>query len=93
MIREGKKVVDISELVDVFEAQEGQIQSYSGGIGQGKTYGATRRAIRDLQKGRVVYTNWHLNLDHFDGDQRKSLAHVFFNFIFFFFINRIVFVN
>lgn len=82
-MNEGKKVVDIAELVDVFEAQEGTIESYCGGIGQGKTYGATRRAISDLQKGRVVYTNWYLHLDHINGDQRKSLAHTFFNLVFF----------
>jgi len=83
MNNQGQKVVDISELVDVFQAQEGTIQSYCGGIGQGKTYGATRRAIADLQQGKVVYTNWHLNLDHLTGDQRKSLSYVFFNFVFF----------
>lgn len=80
---EGKKVIDIAQLVDVFEAQEGEVQSYSGRIGNGKTYGATRRAIRDLQKGRSVYTNWPLILDHFNGDQRKSLAHAFWHFLVF----------
>jgi len=79
----GKKVINIDELVDVFEAQEGELQSYSGGIGQGKTYGATRRAINDLMKGRVVYTNWHLILDDFCGDERKSLRHLFWRSLFF----------
>jgi len=73
----GTKVINIDELVDVFQAQEGEIQSFSGGIGQGKTYGATKRAIEDLKKGRVVYTNWQLILDDFNGDQRKSLSHAF----------------
>jgi len=80
---EGKKIVDISELLEVFEAQEGAIESWSGKIGNGKTYGAVRRAIRDLQKGRVVYTNFRMNLDNVVADQRKSLPHAFFNFLFF----------
>lgn len=79
----GKKVVDIAELIDVFQAQEGEIQSFSGGIGQGKTYGATKRAINDLLSGKVVYTNWHLILDEFNGDQRKSFAHAFWHWLFF----------
>lgn len=79
---EGKKI-NIDPLVDVFQAQEGEVQSYSGGIGQGKTYGATRRAIKDLLKGRVVYTNWHIELDDFTGDQRKSLPHLIWNTLFF----------
>jgi len=78
----GRKVTDITQLLETFEAQEGTIESYCGGIGQGKTYGATRRALNDLRLGRVVYTNWHLNLDHIEADQRKSLSHAFFNFVF-----------
>lgn len=79
----GKKVIDISQLLEVFEAQEGEIQSWSGSIGSGKTYGATQRAIKDLLNGKVVYTNWYLNLDEFDADQRNSLPHAFWNFLFF----------
>lgn len=82
MIKEGKKVVDISELLDVFAAQEGEIQQLIGGIGQGKTYEATRRALEMLKEGKVVYTNWHLVLpDVFD--QRKSLRYLFWNILFF----------
>lgn len=80
---EGKKVVNIDELIDVFEAQEGSVESYTGGVGEGKTYGATRRAIHDLEMGRVVYTNWQLLLDDFTGDQRKSFFRVLTNFLFF----------
>ncbi len=82
MISEGKKV-DISELIDVFQAQEGEIQSWSGRIGSGKTYGATKRAVDDLLRGRVVYTNWHLLLDDYIADQRKSFRYIFMNFLFF----------
>lgn len=80
---QGQKVNNVEELIGVFDAQEGQIESYSGGIGQGKTYGATRRVIRDLQKGRVVYTNWRIDLSQYSGDQRESILHVIFNLIFF----------
>jgi len=80
---EGKKVIDIDRLVGVFEAQEGEIQSYTGGIGQGKTYGATRRAIRDLQRGKVVWTNWHMILDDFNGDQRRDFGRAIINLLLF----------
>lgn len=82
MINEGKKVIDPSQLVDVFSAQEGEIIQLIGGIGQGKTYQATRMALDYLRKGRVVYTNWHLILPEYY-DQRESLLHLFFNSVFF----------
>jgi len=82
MIIEGKKVVDINRLVDVFQAQEGEIQQLIGGIGQGKTYEATRRALQLLQEGKVVYTNWQMILPD-EYDQRKSLRHLFWNLVFF----------
>jgi len=75
------KPVDIAEILDIFEAEEGSIQSYTGGVGEGKTYGATKRAIEDLQRGRVVYTNWQLILDHFEGDQRKDPFLLFWKLI------------
>lgn len=78
---EGKKIVDISSLVEIFD-REGTIESWSGKIGNGKTYGAVRRAIRDLQEGRVVYTNFRLDLTHIVADQRKSFVHAFWNFVF-----------
>jgi len=80
---EGKKVVDITPLLEVFEAQEGRIESWSGRIGNGKTYGAVRRAIRDLQQGKVVYTNFRLDLSQYSGDQRKNFWRVFWNTILF----------
>jgi len=81
-MEQGKKVIDISELIDVFSAQEGEIQQLIGGIGQGKTYEATRRAVELLKQGHVVYTNWHLVLPK-KYDQRESFVHLFFNTLFF----------
>jgi len=77
----GKKVIDISQLVDVFASQEGEIIQLIGGIGQGKTYEATRLALKYLHEGKVVYTNWHLELPEVY-DQRKSLKYNIMNFIF-----------
>lgn len=63
----GKRVIDISQLVDVFEAQEGEIQHIIGKTGNGKTYEGTRRALEYLRQGYVVYTTWHMVLpDIFD---------------------------
>lgn len=76
----GKKVIDISQLVDVFEAQEGEIQQIIGKTGNGKTYEGTRRALRDLKRGNVVYTTWHLILPDFY-DERQDRWRLFVNTI------------
>lgn len=77
----GRKI-DISELVDLFEAKEGDVEHIIGKTGQGKTYEATRRALKYLEAGNVVYTTWKLNLpDYFD--QRDSLRHLLMKLIFF----------
>lgn len=78
----GKKVIDITPLLGVFEAQEGQVEHIIGKTGMGKTYEATRRALRYLQNGYHVYTTWRLNLpDYFD--ERESPFHVLKSIIFF----------
>jgi len=77
---EGKEVLN-SELIGLFQADEGGIESWTGGIGEGKTYGACKRAVDDLLRGKVVYTSWPMILDHFEGDQRKSPFYAFWNFI------------
>lgn len=79
-VSRGKKVVDISELLDVFEAQEGEVQQIIGKTGNGKTYEGTRRALDYLRRGFVVYTTWHLILPDVY-DQRENKEHVFFNTI------------
>ena len=76
------KIIDISEFVDIFEAQEGDVEHIIGKTGQGKTYEATRRALEYLRTGNVVYTTWRLNLPEYF-DERESLWHVFFKLIFF----------
>jgi len=63
----GKKIVNIAPLLDVFEAQEGEVQHIIGKTGNGKTYEATRRALEYLYRGYTVYTTWQLNLpDYYD---------------------------
>ena len=85
----GKKVVDISSLVDIFEAQEGEIQQIIGKTGNGKTYEATRRALEYLKQGYVVYTTWQMVLpdiydERSDGEQLffKTLLNVKKFFVF-----------
>lgn len=82
MTTEVGKVIDISSFIDLFEAQEGDVEHIIGKTGQGKTYEGTRRALDYLKKGNVVYTTWRLNLpDLFD--ERKSPYHVLKNIILF----------
>lgn len=76
----GKQVLN-DELIGLFQADEGGIESYTGGIGEGKTYGACKRAVDDLMKGKVVYTSWPMILDHFEGDQRKDPFYAFWNLV------------
>jgi len=69
----GKKVIDISLLVDIFEAQEGEIQHITGKTGNGKTYEATRRALDYLKSGYTVYTTWRLIIpDYYDEREQKG---------------------
>lgn len=84
MIQEdlGKKVRDLTELVDTFQAQEGEVQQIIGKTGNGKTYEGTRRALDYLKQGFVVYTTWKMILPEVF-DERDSLEHLFFKTLFF----------
>lgn len=78
----GKRIIDISPIVGQFEADEGDVEHIIGQTGQGKTYEATRRALKYLKQGTVVYTTWRLNLpDIFD--ERESFFHVLWKTILF----------
>lgn len=77
----GTRVIDIGELVDVFEAQEGEIHQIIGKTGNGKTYEGTRRALELLKQGCVVYTTWQLILPEFY-DEREDKQKLFWNTLF-----------
>jgi hypothetical protein len=77
----GKKI-DISDLVHLFEAQEGDVEHIIGKTGHGKTYEATRRALQYLREGNIVYTTWRLNLPEYF-DERESFGHLILKTIFF----------
>lgn len=77
----GKKVRDISELLDIFQAQEGIIEHIIGKTGNGKTYYATKRVWELLLQGNVVYTTWKMILPDVY-DQRMDLETVFWKTIF-----------
>lgn len=74
----GVRVVS-NDLVDAFSAIEGSINMIYGKIGNGKTYCATAMILDDLKEGKVVYANWHINVDDFD--DRESFYMLFWNFI------------
>jgi hypothetical protein len=78
----GKKVRDLTELVDTFQAQEGEVQQIIGKTGNGKTYEGTRRALDYLRQGFVVYTTWQLILPEVF-DERESIEHLIFKTAFF----------
>jgi ABC-type histidine transport system ATPase subunit len=76
----GRKIIDVSPLLGVFEAQEGEVQQIIGKTGMGKTYEGTRRALNYLRQGYVVYTSWRLNLpDYYD--EREHFWPVFRNLL------------
>lgn len=78
----GKRVVDVSQIADVFEAQEGEVQQIIGKTGNGKTYEATRRALKYLRQGYTVYTTWQMILpEYYDEREKKEL--VFWRTLFF----------
>lgn len=72
-VQVGKKVAEI-ELLDLFQAHEGQISQYYGRIGNGKTYAATADVLDLLRRGKVVYVNWPINFQGYD--ERESLFRV-----------------
>jgi hypothetical protein len=78
----GKRVIDLSNIVDVFEAQEGEVQQIIGKTGNGKTYEATRRALEYLKQGYTVYTTWHLILPEYY-DERENRLIVMWKTLFF----------
>lgn len=77
----GKKVIDITDLLEIFEAQEGIIEHIIGKTGNGKTYYATLRAWELLMQGNVVYTTWKLILPDVY-DQRNDFSTVFWKTVF-----------
>lgn len=77
----GQRIVDVSQIVDVFEAQEGEVQQIIGKTGNGKTYEATRRALNYLEQGYTVYTTWQLILPEYY-DERENKEIVFWRTIF-----------
>jgi hypothetical protein len=79
-IQYGKQVRDISQLVNVFEAQEGLIIHIIGKTGNGKTYEATRQAWSLLKQGKVVYTTWNLILPEYY-DERQDKWKLFWSII------------
>lgn len=76
----GTRVVT-DDLLDVFQASEGSINMYYGKIGNGKTYAATSDILDLLKQGKVVYANWHINVESFD--DRRSPLMILLNFILF----------
>lgn len=74
----GRRVIDISQLVNSFQEQEGEVQQIIGKTGMGKTYEGTRRALKYLRQGHVVYTTWLLDIPK-EHDQRDSIFMAFWN--------------
>lgn len=78
----GKRVVNLDEILEQYEAQEGEVQHIIGKTGMGKTYEGTRRALGYLYSGYSVYTTWRLNLpDYYD--EREHFWPVFWKLVFF----------
>jgi len=76
----GSEVVK-EDLINIFEASEGAINMYYGLIGNGKTYAATSDILDLLKQGKVVYANWHINVEDFD--DRRNLFMSLRNLLFF----------
>lgn len=77
----GNKIDNIEDLLGLFEPDEGKVAMYYGRIGSGKTYSAVADILEELEKGQVIYCNWHINWDGFD--ERTSFWHLLFSIFFF----------
>ena len=69
------------DLINIFEATEGSINMYYGLIGHGKTYSATSDILDLLKQGKVVYCNWHIEVEDFD--DRESWIMILKNLLLF----------
>lgn len=78
----GKRIVDISGIIAMYEAQEGEVHHIIGKTGMGKTYESTRRAFQYLYSGYTVYTTWRLNLPEYY-DEREHIWPIIRNLILF----------
>jgi len=75
-----KNDVTFGELITtLFPPSEGEIDSYSGGLGQGKTYAALCDLIADLEHGHIVKANFMVKWDGFL--QSESLFYLFLGVI------------
>lgn len=63
-----KKELDL--IADLIPQNEAVVNQWCGKIRSGKTYGATKQALDDLNAGNVVYTSWLIKWDGYD--ERKS---------------------
>jgi len=54
------------DMFNILPPQDGGMNQYYGRIGEGKTYAATADAIKDLERGQVVYTSWRLRWEGYD---------------------------
>lgn len=59
------RVEDIN-IIEILPPNEGEINQYYGRIGTGKTYAGTRRILRELRQGKVVYANWKIKWNGYD---------------------------
>jgi len=75
------KELAINDLLEVFSASEGSINMYYGLIGNGKTYNATADILELLNQGKVIYANWHIEVDDFD--DRENFWMILKNFLLF----------
>ncbi len=68
------------EIMNWFAPVEGETAFYYGKIRNGKTYSATADILELLERGEVVYANWHINWDGFD--ERDSFFRAVLKFFF-----------
>jgi len=67
------------EIIELFSPQEGLINCYYGKVRNGKTYSATADIIDLLNKGEIVYANWHVDWE--GKDERKDKLLVLFRLL------------
>jgi len=77
----GGRIVPREELIEIFQATEGEINMIYGKIGNGKTYCATAMIIEKLKEGKVIYCNWRVIVQDFD--ERDSFGQVLINLLLF----------
>ena len=70
LVYTGTELKEIN-LLELLPPNEGEINTYYGMIGSGKTYTATKDILEKLKEGKIIYASWKIDWQGYDERQSK----------------------